>query len=181
MIPQRFQRLLTQMDNAQQEFLAVIHKYSEEQQRFRTHESAWSMLDVLNHLKLAEEGVYEFVAVKRDPARMPERSSWHQPLRALAMMTALKSPFRFRAPSRVKSPATNRALEELETEWLQARAKLRDFVQNLSPALWDAPLFIHPFFGYLNISHTMRFIRDHTAHHIRQLHRIAGATNFPSN
>lgn len=156
-------------------------QYTEAQQRFRPEPVAWCMLDVLNHLNMAEQGVYEFVAVKRDPKRMPERLRWDVLLRTAAMMVVLKSPIRFKAPARIKSPITDKDFRTLQAEWMQARSRLRDFVRGMPPELQHAPVFKHPFFGFLGIAQTMRFLKEHTDHHIRQLKRIAASPEFPSS
>jgi uncharacterized damage-inducible protein DinB len=170
---------LKALDHSRQKMLEHLQNFSQHQLTFRPDENRWSMLDVINHLVLAEQRSYHFMANQRDPNRMPQKLGWDNPFRVLLMIAALRLPLKYKKPANVPGPQTDKDLEQLTREWQDAQAKLTAFVESLSEDMLHIPIFIHPFFKFLNIAQTLLFLREHIDHHLKQVKRIARSTGFP--
>lgn len=171
---------LQALDHSRQKLLEYIQNYSHHQLAFRPGENQWSMLDVINHLVLAEQGAYHFMANQRDPNRMPQKLTLDNPFRVLLMIASLRLPLKYKKPAKVPSPQTDKSLEQLTREWRDAQAKLMVFVESLSDDMLHIPIFIHPFFKYLNILQTLLFLKEHIDHHVKQVKRISRSPGFPA-
>ena len=159
--------------------LGLVEAYSPAQRAFRPAPQSWSMLDVINHLVLSEYGSYRFIAVQRDPARMPATLLWHHPLRKILMIVSLRVPVKFRKPAKIPEPQTEKDLQQLRHEWQEIQCKMQAFAEAQDEAFFTVPVLIHPFFGYLSLASTLRFFIEHIHHHCKQITRIAQANGFP--
>lgn len=166
---QLLQALLTELDDL-----------DEAQLIFKPAPAVWSIIDVMQHLVLSEEQIHHFVAVKRDPQRTPKSQPWWTPLRMVVMELALRAPLKYKTPSASVNPRAGASYGELKARWLQTRAQHRQFLQDLPDSQRHLPIFPHPFFGWLNIGQTWRFIHQHSSRHRRQIKRLQRHSDFPA-
>lgn len=175
-------KLIRQMDRLEallEATLRSLQPLSEQQLEFKPARGAWSITETLQHLYLSEKGTYEFVAVGRDPKRMPAALTFDNPFRYRMMILALRLPLRFRAPVRSILPDGQIHLPNMATAWRELHANFRRFVTELPLEMYRAPVFIHAVFGFFDIYQTLRFQEEHFRHHLRQIKRIQKSPGFP--
>lgn len=132
----------------------------------------WSMIQVVTHLTLSEEGALSYLRKKvQDPSRL-KRAGVASLLRRLALGIALRSPLRARAPAIAVPDAEPVGLQVSRERWDQVRAGLQEFLDGFPADLLDRAVMRHPSVGRLRLEHTLGFLQDHFDHHVRQIERI---------
>ncbi len=150
----------------------------EEQLAFKPTPDQWSIVEVLQHLAASEEGTLRYMGKKNQAATLPKASPGCA-LRSALLTVVLRSPFRFRVPSRLLEPKKKQSLIETIEQWDLIRQGLREFLETLPPERTRVEIFRHPLAGYFNIFHTLRFFEEHTKHHEKQIKRIQNTPHFP--
>ena len=146
MVMHKISQIFKKLVSARGIMLAEVNSMSPQQQQFRSSADAWSALDIVNHLVVSEQATFQFIAIHRDPTRMPQRRQWHHSLRLSLMMFALKSPLKFKMPSRLPNPQTQKELSLLRSEWLEIQEKLSQYAQHQTDYFFNLPVFPHPIF-----------------------------------
>lgn len=180
MVMHKISQIFKKLVSARDIMLAEVNSMSPQQQQFRSSADAWSALDIVNHLVVSEQATFQFIAIHRDPTRMPQRRQWHHSLRLSLMMFALKSPLKFKMPSRLPNPQTQKELSLLRSEWLEIQEKLSQYAQHQTDDFFNLPVFRHPIFGTLDFCATLLFLTEHINHHVHQIQRLRKAENFPA-
>lgn len=135
---------------------------------------AWSVVQIVGHLTLAEQHTLAYIRKKmQDPAlpRAGALSFW----RLAIVAAALRSPVRSRAPERTANPEADCTPAQARERWDAVRRDWAALVETLPPALADRALFRHPRVGMMSLAHTLAFMREHVRHHERQVVRRIGA------
>lgn len=132
----------------------------------------WSILQVVSHLVEAETGTLGYMRKKSAPATQLPRAGVSCEIRSLLLTAALRSPFRFRVPKPIaQNPELHSRDESLE-QWHRVRSEWRFFLGEFPQPLENRQIFRHPVAGRMNLDQTLRFLRDHLEHHLRQVERI---------
>jgi DinB family protein len=170
-------RHLDALDVARADLLTAVHATSPAQRAFRPARDSWSMVDVVEHLVLAEEGaLLSLVKGPRPGARVTVRNR----ITVVLIRLYLSAGFRARVPASRLIPQGGVSLEELERRWAAVAGTLRDRVAGLGHADRHAPRFRHPIAGWLPPASGFAFLVTHLAHHRRQIDRIRRSPGFPS-
>lgn len=168
---------LDALDGARSDLLALVRAASPAQRAFRPGAHSWSMVDVVEHLVLAEEGaLLSLVKGPRPGARVTMRNR----VAVVLVRLYLSAGFRARVPAPRLIPQGVLSLEELERRWATVGAALRDRVAGLGQAELRAPKFRHPIAGWLPPVSGFAFLVTHLTHHRRQIDRIRRSPGFPS-
>ncbi len=168
----KFERL----EAARKELLKSVRLVDPARRHYQPDGEQWSLVQILDHLIRAEEGVLRYLQ-KKNQAGNPQQAGMGEALRALTMHLVLRSPLKLKIPSAIPPPENTRTAAELEQEWKQVRRELRLFLEKLPEDRTRAKLFRHPLVGYLNIFQTLRFLEDHLRHHQRQIKRLVKYLN----
>jgi uncharacterized damage-inducible protein DinB len=131
---------------------------------------AWSIVQILGHLTLAEQHTLAYIRRKMQDPSLPRAgalSFW----RMAIVATALRSPIRARAPERTANPEADCTLAVVRERWDAVRRDWAQLVDTLPPALADRAIFRHPRVGMMSLAHTLAFMREHVRHHERQVQR----------
>lgn len=139
---------------------------------------AWSVLEVVEHLVLAERAVLgdlEDPGVRREAPRSLRGRVLH---RVVLSILRFGIPVRVPAPSMV--PVGGRSLEELRAEWDQSFARMRRYVSELDPAAAGRAVFHHPVSGPLTTAQALELMDAHLLTHERQVRRILAAHRTPA-
>jgi hypothetical protein len=128
----------------------------------------WSILEILEHLVLAERAVLLHLP---EPSGMKaaERTSG-QRFRYALLMLLLTCRIRVRVPSVDMVPRGNRKLSELRRLWDENARWLRSYVARGDGL--DRAVFHHPVAGPMTVSQAVRAGQLHLAVHRRQIWRI---------
>jgi uncharacterized damage-inducible protein DinB len=170
-------RHLNALDDRRADLLAAVRAATPAQRAFHPGGIAWSMVDVVEHLVLAEEGA--LLSLTKGP-RPGTRVTVRSRVAAVLVRLYLSAGFRARVPASRIMPQGGVTLEALERRWATVRAALRDRLAGMQGADLRAPKFRHPVAGWLPPASGFAFLVTHLTHHRRQVDRIRRAPGFPS-
>lgn len=174
------QKLFDELTEKRAQLLAELDKYQPEQQAYKSSPEKWSMLQVVNHLLISEQQIYQYLC-KKNLAKALAPAGTAAAVRSLVLNVFLKSPFRVSAPRRLPLPESPPALPQMKKDWDATRQDMETFLMNLPSERLHKIIFRHPFAGRFNIAQTLKFMINHISHHIRQVRRIARTADFPVN
>ena len=157
--------------------MAQLGTYSEAQLRARPKPGAWSLLDVAEHLMLAERATLSWVT-SRSPAR-PLARRWRDPTLKWLIARALDSSLRLPVAGRIIAPQGGQTLPEIARKWMEVREAWRAYLTMVPNDGHDALVFRHPLGVAMTAHETLVFLRRHLDHHLHQLRRIERSTSFP--
>ena len=92
--------------------------------------------------------------------------------RLIALVVALRSPLRVRAPAVVAKVPEHRGLDEMLEQREGLREGWRAFVAGYPDELLDRACYRHPFAGRLSLGQCLITIQEHLTHHAKQVARI---------
>jgi len=153
---------------------AILEGVSEEQARREPAPGKWSAVQIVVHLATAEERSLGYIRKKTQAPEMVPPAGLLCTLRTLALVTALSSPFKFKAPDVVSGTPDNPPQAEALRMWAAARAELREMIETLPEELMRRALFKHPVAGRMNMGHTLDFMTAHMRRHGRQMRALLG-------
>jgi len=137
---------------------------------FKAGPDKWSIIQVIEHLVIAEKGLLEQLSANipastLDPdAATPEK---HQ-----TVIKVMERDIEVDVPHESLEPHGNMALEDLRKQWNDIRKKLPGLLSAIKPEKKDDPVFQHPYGGPLNIADTLQFFEIHFDNHMRHIDRI---------
>lgn len=161
---------LQRMQDERRALLDSLAAVDEERLRRPGPDGAWSVLQILGHLSLAEQHTLAYIRKKmQDPALPPAgaASFW----RMAVVAVALRSPLRAKAPERTANPEAETTLGAVTARWDEVRQGWQELVDGFPPSLVDRAVFRHPRVGMMSLAHTLGFMREHVTHHRRQVRR----------
>ena len=99
-----------------------------------------------------------------------EKSGLREALKSTLLKLSLKLPIKYRAPKSIADSLP----EEIEwneflLKWGDTRDEIYKFIEWLPKEAVDKNIFKHPRTGMMNITQTLRFIKDHFDHHVPQI------------
>jgi uncharacterized damage-inducible protein DinB len=164
----RFERL----ESSRQALLESLQGLDDEQLRRSPRADAWSIVQVVGHLTLAEESTLAYLRKKvQDPSAIPP-AGLASLARSLLLTAVLRAPVRRKAPAATANPAASRSLAEARAHWDRVRADWEAFLESFPAELSGRAVFRHPFVGRMSIAHTLAFMQEHLRHHARQIERL---------
>jgi len=155
----KFEALLQRLDSLTGETLS-----------FKAGPDKWSIIEVVEHLVIAEQGLLEQLSTNipastLDPeAKTPEK---HQ-----TVIKVMERDIEVDVPHASLEPHGNIALEDLRRQWNDIREKLPGLLAEIKPGKKDDPVFQHPYGGPLDIADTLQFFEVHFDNHMRHIDRI---------
>lgn len=131
----------------------------------------WSILEIVEHLVLAEVGVLgELNALGQ---LTPLRRRPKDRVRYQIVMFILRFDIPVQVPSRAMVPKGTRSLEELRAAWEAGHHQLRLWILDSGSALRGRPLFLHPVAGPMTTVESLRMLEVHLDRHTRQVKALA--------
>ena len=168
-VRRRFERL----ESSRRALLDSLAGLDDEALRRPPAPGAWSIVQVLGHLTLAEEATLAYLRKKTQaaPSTIPPAgiASW---LRMIAVAAMLRAPVRRKAPALTANPPAERGLAEARAHWDRVRADWTVFLDAFPAELAGRAVFRHPFAGRMSLAHTLGFMEEHLRHHARQVDRL---------
>jgi uncharacterized damage-inducible protein DinB len=137
---------------------------------------AWSIVQVIGHLTMADEATLGYLRKKMQaPAAIPPAGimSW---VRMMAVAVVLRSPLRRKAPVQTADPPAAVGLAEARERWDRVRTEWAAFLDAFPLEMEARAVFKHPFAGRMSIGHTLAFMEEHQRHHARQIARLRAAS-----
>jgi hypothetical protein len=176
MLPDLSSRLAT-LDEVREAFLAPVRSASDRQRSFRPAPGAWSMLDVTEHLVLAEEK--SLLGILKGPPPGTTITPVAR-VRMAMVLLVMRTDLRVKVPVARVVPTGSVALDELEARWGDARRDLERFLVPITESEARTARFRHPIGGWVSVGTGVTFYTAHIRHHARQVRRIHRAAGLPT-
>jgi len=130
----------------------------------------WSMLEIIEHLVLAEravlQGLPELSQLREQERRLKHRFSY------ALVMVVLRCSIPVRVPSPAMIPQGDRSLGELRRLWDDSQAWLRAYIDHLDRQGFRRAVFAHPVAGPLSVEQALHMGQVHLDTHVRQIRRL---------
>ncbi len=127
----------------------------------------WSILQILEHLVVAERAVYLGLPNPADLVSRTRGVPHH--LRYALVMGVLRLGVPVRMPSPTMAPRGGRDLGDLVRMWDENQHWLRAVAERLGAAVDHAAVLAHPIAGPLTVGQAVRMGQVHVNGHIRQI------------
>ena len=130
----------------------------------------WSILDIVEHLVLAERVVLQGLP---SPSELSERKRLlkHRIL-YLVVLFVLKARIRVRVPSSKMVPRGGHTFHELHSQWDSTHLWLQDYIAQLNPEDHRRTVFRHPVAGPVTLAQAIQLDSAHVDGHLRQIRRL---------
>lgn len=131
----------------------------------------WSATQIMNHLILSEKYSVAYCEKKLSFRPALKKGGITAGLKSALVRWYLLSPLKFNAPTGIGSDALPKedTLDNIHTNWLNERKKLKKFIDNLPEEYIDKEIYKHPFGGRLTIHGMMGFFEAHYKNHKKQI------------
>jgi hypothetical protein len=177
MLPDLSHRLAT-LDAVREAFLAPVRTATGSQRAFRSAPGSWSMLDVTEHLVLAEEK--SLLGMLKGPPPGTTVTPVAR-VRMTMVLLVMQTDLRVKVPVARVLPTGSVTLAELEARWVEARRGLERYLEPLTTAEARTARFRHPIGGWVPVGTGVTFYAGHIRHHARQVRRIQRAPGYPAS
>jgi len=174
----KLKTLIDRIESQRAELLSYLNGFTDKQLNFHPSEDAWSMLQVLNHLVIADEGFLRSATRKKKSEL--QKVLLRSTLEIQAIRLLYKTPMRFKVPIKELHPPDGIPLETLRERWNAARENLKMYLDSLETSDLELGIFRHPYAGRITPAQTLDFILIHVYHHFKQMERIRKSAAFPS-
>jgi uncharacterized damage-inducible protein DinB len=138
----------------------------------KIEQKKWSIIQILNHLILAERMSLRYIQ-KKFPAI---DQLYDAGLKATAAMKAMKiaqrSSRKFKAPDQVSQPEGDTSLSDIKTNWKVVQDELKSFLDNYPDKYLKKALFKHPFIGRVSLNQMMEINIEHMRRHQLQIEQL---------
>ncbi len=153
------------------DLLDQLKKYPEERLNRPPRENAWSALQTMHHLILAEKYSVQYVRKKMSFETKFKKVNAISNLRAFGMNTYLGSPFKFAAPEAISGEnlPDKSSFWETAKNWKEQRQELEKFLEDLPTEMWDKEIYKHPAVGRLSFNGMLSFFHAHFKRHRKQI------------
>lgn len=169
-------QLITQLQGLNDELdqlLKSLGDHSHEVLNKPPKEGAWSAMQVLHHIKLAEYYSYKYCEKKLSFKPQLSKVGWQENLRGKLVKWYLQLPFKVQAPTNMSGDAlpSESQLAELASEWKEQRKTLQQFFEDLPEEYVNKAVYKHPMGGRLSFAGMLDFYEAHFRRHQKQIWR----------
>ena len=167
------QRQRADYEAARQALLAAVAALSPEVLNTRPLAGGWSVLEIVEHLALAERDVLRGLPALEALVVRPR--SFLNRIRRRVLLAILRSRLRVPTPSTAMNPSGDRSLEEVRSLWDENAVWLCEFVNEADEETLAAPVFMHPVSGPLTVVEVLVLAGVHLGRHREQIQALIGA------
>lgn len=132
----------------------------------------WSVIQILNHLIMAEYGTFGYLKKKIKAVDSLEKAGFTSWLGYQFIKINLALPIKTKAPKGIDQPAGDEKLVDVIAKWDKLRADWFQFLAQIKDGDLEKAIFKHPFGSRLNIYQTIGFCDDHFKKHEKQIKNI---------
>jgi hypothetical protein len=159
--------LLQAQEDRRRTLLDSLERLSPEALQARPAPGAWSILEIVEHLVVAEQVILQGLP---DPATLVDRPrTLRQRCVYPLVVLILRLRIPVKAPSRRMLPTGGASLAELRERWEETSRWLRAYAEGLPPGGAAKAVFAHPVSGPLTLPQALRLGRLHLEVHTRQI------------
>ena len=169
------QQRLRALDERRCALLDDVEALSADRLTARPLPGKWSILEIVEHLVLAERHVLRNLP---EPSQLVERRRGLEArIRYPVVIFVLKYGIPVEVPSPRMVPSGRASLADLRCRWDESQRWLRSYVDGLGPDSFGRAVFEHPVTGPLTVAQAIRLDRLHVETHARQISRLVTLTS----
>ncbi len=173
----RTEQYLNALDEALQKLENSLKAYTSEQLNRKPAPGEWSVMQVVNHVMMAESGSLNYLKKKlSDPSAIKKAGIGSAIRTWLLNLSQIIPGLKFKAPAFISEdklpPVSDR--EAVFQQWRAGRAALRAFLEAQPNEIFAKEAFRHPRGGRMTIAQMLSFFASHLNRHRRQIRRILG-------
>jgi uncharacterized damage-inducible protein DinB len=166
------------LERRRQALLGDLETLGDAALSFRPAPGTWSLLEVVHHLVLVEQGILRPGHDRPDQPR--RRKNLRERVGCAAVWLVFKLGLRVKIPTNRVRPQPGLSLSRLEQEWAASRMSLEAYLDSTPASMPSETMFRHPIGGPMNVEQTLLFLTRHFDHHRRQISRIRRSGAFPA-
>jgi len=171
----RLQQRLRALDERRCALLDDVEALSAERLTARPRPGKWSILEIVEHLVLAERDVLRNLP---EPSQLVGRKRGLKARVSYPMVVfVLKHGIPVEVPSPRMVPTGSASLAGLRRAWDESQQWLRSYVDGLGPDGFGRAVFEHPVTGPLTVAQAVRLGQVHVETHARQISRLVTLTS----
>ena len=165
---------LKALDNKLNQLLKTLKVFSEDQLNRKPKENAWSVIQVMHHLMMSENGSLKYIQKKLSFDPKLKKAGVKAALRETVLNTYLGSPFKRKAPDYISGDnlPKHETFWKTAQDWKNQRIELRAFLEKFPDELLNKEIYKHPFVGRITIPGMLRFFEGHFDRHNKQINKI---------
>jgi hypothetical protein len=157
-------------DQKRNALLEDLSRFNEDQLRAKPDSKDWSLLQIIQHMVLAERDVLQYLPEPK------ELIAGKRGLRArifyVVVLFILKWNIRVPVPSEGMVPDGNTSLSELRQQWDENLLWFRGYLDSLKPEDFKRAVFNHPIAGPLTGPQAGTLAQYHFDAHLRQIKKV---------
>lgn len=166
-MPVATETLLDRLDDQRKSVLDLVRPLDEATLRARPQPDGWSILEILEHLVVAEAVILRGLPPWQE--LVPQRPSLGQRLKFALVWLVLACRIPVRVPTRRMLPTGKPGLEAILREWDGHQTWLRAFLSEMGVRGDRQALFSHPVAGPITLHQALRLDHLHLQTHRRQI------------
>ena len=166
----QFNRLTDKLTALEEKISSLTH----EQLNQKLDAKTWSIIQVIQHLMMAEGGTYRYISKKiLDPSKL-EKVSFRTKIREFKLNAYIRTPIKWPAPKIVQPTQSELPddLAHLMNEWKKIRRNLYELLNALDQSFWKKEIHKHPLVGRISLNGTLNFIEFHFDRHQKQIDKL---------
>ena len=174
---QRTKDLFTKLEKKLSALEQELTKLPAEQLSKRPKLGAWSVLEVLHHLKIAEAGSQRYIEKKLSYNSELPNTNLQSEARSLFLTVFNRFPLKFKAPKAVNEANFPKDIpfSQIMEDWKVQRQNLHDYLNSLDASLFKKQVYKHPLGGRLSLTNMLQFFDSHFDRHYQQIQRTLRA------
>jgi len=168
------------IEDLKNEIINNFNTLSENQLNFKPGENKWNLLQVVEHLTLAETESLNYVNKKiLDPSTLLAANLGSK-FRFWLLKTTFSLPIKIKNRPTMVTPTNSPDYKNVLLRWDIVRSALQQLIDEQSDKILEKLIYKHPVAGRLTAYQMVYFFEDHIKHHQKQIKRIKKHRNYPS-
>jgi len=152
------QRSFDKLDEKLARLLKRLQKYSDDDLNWKPSPEQWSVMQVLQHLMLAEGYAHQYIQKKLSFNPQLKKNGLVTAMRTMAVRVMMTTPFKFKAPEAVNEQLPERSsFWDIAKQWKQQRIDFKSYLNELPEDILKREIYKHPFAGRLGLKGMLVF------------------------
>ena len=167
----KIQTLFHQLEAQRLQMIQDISSYDNALLNKRPQPEAWSVVQVILHLMMAEASSVAYMRKKLSFTSQIPKAGFKSHFRRWALNVAFVLPFKFKAPKGLDTLPEYTDFNDLKNKWASQRLDLQTFIESLPDNVIESEIWRHQIAGKMSIPQMLDFFHDHVQRHKNQIQR----------
>jgi uncharacterized damage-inducible protein DinB len=167
----KIQNLFHQLESQRLGLIQELSKLDNSTLNKRPKPEAWSVMQNLLHLVMAEASSVAYMRKKLSFTSQLPKAGFKSRFRRMLLSFAFALPFKFKAPKGLDTLPEFTDFNELSNKWASQRLDLQGFIETLPDNVIDSEIWRHQVAGKMNIAQMLDFFYEHVKRHQGQIKR----------